>query len=115
MSDTAPPAEISYDDFLKVDIRAGRVLSAERVPKSDKLLRLSVDLGEPEPRQVLAGIGLSFQPEAVAGKTLAFVANLPPRKMMGLESRGMVLAAGDAAALSLVEVHPAPAPGSRLG
>lgn len=115
MTDEANPSTISYEDFRKVDIRAGRVLSAERVPKSDKLLKLSVDLGEPAPRQILAGIGLTFEPTALVDGVFAFVVNLAPRKMMGLESNGMILAAGEPEKLSLVEIMPAPPPGTRLG
>ncbi len=95
-----PP--ITIDDFIAVDIRAGRVLSAERVPKSDKLLRLQVDFGSLGERQVLAGIGKSYSPEGLVGQKYAFLVNLPPRKMMGLESHGMILAAGGAGRLSLL-------------
>lgn len=105
---------ITIDDLVKVDLRVGTVLSAERVPKSDKLLKLAVDLGEPSPRQILAGIGKTFTPEAITGKQIAVVANLPPRKMMGLESQGMVLAAGEADNLALFQPTTAVANGTRL-
>ncbi|MCB9707290.1 MAG: hypothetical protein H6714_00680 [Myxococcales bacterium] len=82
-------------DFTKVELRIAKITAAERVAKSDKLLRLTVDLGEPEPRKILAGIGKSYEPERLIGKQVAVVANLPPRTMMGLQSQGMVLAASD--------------------
>lgn len=88
--------EISFDDFAKVDIRTGTIEKAERVAKSDKLLKLDVNFGTLGSRVVLAGIGKSFEPEAVVGLTVLFVVNLAPRKMMGMESQGMILAAPDA-------------------
>lgn len=84
---------ISIDDFVKVELRVGQVLTAERVPKSDKLLRFTVDVGEAEPRQILAGIAEHYEPETMVGRKLVIVANLKPRKLRGLESQGMVLAA----------------------
>jgi methionyl-tRNA synthetase len=101
--DLSEKAAVSIDDFSKVDLRVAQVLLAERVPKSDKLLRLEVDLGPLGKRQILAGIGKNYAPEALVGKRIAVLANLPPRKMMGLESQGMVLAAGDGALLSVLE------------
>jgi methionyl-tRNA synthetase len=92
----------TIDDFGKLDLRVGEVKSAERVPKSDKLLKLQVDLGPLGTRQILAGIGKHYTPEALVGKRIAVLANLPPRKMMGLESQGMVLAAGDGDVLSVM-------------
>jgi methionyl-tRNA synthetase len=92
----------TIDDFGKLDLRVGEVKSAERVPKSDKLLKLQVDLGPLGTRQILAGIGKHYTPEALVGKHIAVLANLPPRKMMGLESQGMVLAAGDGDVLSVM-------------
>ena len=85
---------ISYDDFAKLDFRMGLILSAERVLKSDKLLRLQVDLGY-EQRQILAGVAEHFEPEELVGRSVVAVANLAPRKMMGLESQGMLLMAED--------------------
>ena len=84
---------ISIEDFVKVELRVGQVLSAERVPKSDKLLRFTVDVGEPEPRQILAGIAEHYEPETMVGRKLVIVSNLKPRKLRGFESQGMVLAA----------------------
>jgi methionyl-tRNA synthetase len=83
---------ITIDDFVKVDLRVGLVKVAERVPKSDKLLRLEVDIGT-EVRQVLAGIAEAYAPETLVGRKVVIVANLAPRKMRGLESNGMIVAA----------------------
>jgi methionyl-tRNA synthetase len=84
---------INIDDFVKVDLRVGQVLAAERVPKSDKLLRMDVDLGEAQPRQILAGIAAHYGPEQMVGRKIIVVANLQPRKLRGYESQGMLLAA----------------------
>ncbi|HEX6243230.1 MAG TPA: methionine--tRNA ligase subunit beta, partial [Polyangiales bacterium] len=100
--DLSAKEAVGIDDFGKLDLRVAEVLTAERVPKSDKLLRLEVDLGPLGKRQILAGIGKHYAPEALVGKRIAVLANLPPRKMMGLESQGMVLAAGDGALLSVL-------------
>jgi methionyl-tRNA synthetase len=94
LAENAPqPEYISIDDFAKVDLRAGQVLSAERMPKADKLLILKVDLGEAEPRQILAGIAQFYEPEQLVGRKVVIVANLAPRKLRGYESQGMVVAA----------------------
>jgi methionyl-tRNA synthetase len=84
---------IEIDDFAKVDLRVGQVLSAERLPKSDKLLIMKIDLGEEQPRQVLAGIAQYYEPEKLVGRKVVVVANLKPRKLRGFESQGMVVAA----------------------
>jgi len=86
------PQFITIDDFAKVDLRVAKILVAERVPKADKLLRLEVDLGY-EKRQILAGIAQYYEPEKLIGRKIVIVANLAPRKMRGLESNGMLLAA----------------------
>jgi methionyl-tRNA synthetase len=83
---------ISIDDFVKVELRVAQILVAERIPKADKLLRLEVDLGY-EKRQILAGIAEHYAPENLIGRKIVIVANLAPRKMRGLESNGMLLAA----------------------
>jgi methionyl-tRNA synthetase len=83
---------ISIDDFVKVELRVAQILVAERIPKADKLLRLEVDLGY-EKRQILAGIAQFYEPEKLIGRKIVIVANLAPRKMRGLESNGMLLAA----------------------
>ena len=92
---SAPNAEdrISIDDFLKVEMRVARVLAAERVPKSSRLLKLQVDVGT-EQRTVVAGIAEAYEPESLVGRTVVVVFNLKPAKLMGVESNGMVLAAG---------------------
>jgi methionyl-tRNA synthetase len=86
------PTHITIDDFAKVELRVAQILVAERVPKADKLLRLEVDLGY-EKRQILAGIAQFYEPEKLIGRKIVIVANLAPRKMRGLESNGMLLAA----------------------
>jgi methionyl-tRNA synthetase len=85
--------EITIDDFVKVDLRVGEVKFAERVKGADKLLHLKVDIGEPEPRTIVAGIALAYEPETLVGRKVVIVANLAPRKLRGLESRGMIVAA----------------------
>lgn len=84
---------ISIDDFAKIDLRVATVLEAEPVPKADRLLKLIVDVGEGQPRQLLAGIALAYKPEDLVGRKIIVVANLAPRKLRGLESNGMLLAA----------------------
>jgi methionyl-tRNA synthetase len=84
--------KISIDDFAKIELRVGIVKVAERVPKADKLLRLEIDIGT-ETRQVLAGIAEAYAPETLVGRKVVIVANLAPRKMRGLESNGMIVAA----------------------
>lgn len=83
---------INIDDFKKVEIRAGKILSAEKVEGSEKLLKLSVDFGEEAPRQILSGIAKHISPEILIGKTVGFVANLEPREIMGLRSEAMIMA-----------------------
>lgn len=85
-------AQIGIEDFAKVELRVAQILIAERIPKADKLLRLEVDLGY-EKRQILAGIAEYYEPEKLIGRKVVIVANLAPRKMRGLESQGMVVAA----------------------
>jgi methionyl-tRNA synthetase len=84
---------IEITDFAKVDLRVGEVRTAERIPKADKLLRLTVDIGEEKPRQILAGIAQYYEPEQLVGRKIVVVANLKPRKLRGHESQGMLLAA----------------------
>jgi methionyl-tRNA synthetase len=85
-------AQIGIEDFAKVELRVAQILVAERIPKADKLLRLEVDLGY-EKRQILAGIAQYYEPEKLIGRKVVIVANLAPRKMRGLESNGMIVAA----------------------
>jgi len=84
--------QIAIDDFVKIDLRVAQIVVAERIPKADKLLRLEVDLGY-EKRQILSGIAEWYTPEELLGKKIVVIANLAPRKMRGLESHGMLLAA----------------------
>jgi methionyl-tRNA synthetase len=98
---TGPPEQISIEEFRKVELRVGKVLSAERVPKSTKLLKLQVDIGT-EQRQVVAGIGIKYTPEEMIGKRVVIVANMKPAKLMGVESQGMVLAAGEQDMITLL-------------
>ncbi len=84
---------IGIDDFAKVDLRVGEVLSAERVKGSDKLLHLKIDIGEPRPRTIVAGIAEAYEPEPLVGRKVVIVANLQPRKLRGIESQGMIVAA----------------------
>lgn len=87
---------ISYDDFAKLDIVTSKVLTAEEVEGADKLLKLTVDAGEEYgERTIVSGIKPWFSPEELVGKTVIYLANLEPRKLMGVESAGMLLAAGD--------------------
>jgi len=84
---------ITIDKFFETELKVGTIQAAERVPKSEKLIKMQVDLGEETPRQIVAGIGLAYQPEDLVGKQVAVVANLQPAKLMGIESQGMILAA----------------------
>lgn len=86
-------AYIDITDFAKIDLRVGEVKTAERIPKADKLLLITVDIGEEKPRQILAGIAQYYEPENLIGRKIVVVANLKPRKMRGYESQGMLLAA----------------------
>lgn len=93
---TAEPlkSEIQFDDFAKIDLRTGIIISAQKVPKADKLLQLEVDLGF-EKRTILSGIAMHFEPDAIIGQQVVVVANLAPRKMRGIDSNGMILMAED--------------------
>ena len=93
---------ITYEDFAKLDIKIGTIVNAEKVEGADKLLKLQVDLGE-EKRQVVAGIAEWYSPEDLVGKQVPVLTNLEPRKLRGVESQGMILAAGDRTAVLL---HP---------
>ncbi|MDQ3077078.1 MAG: hypothetical protein M3Q63_03465 [bacterium] len=84
---------INIDDFAKVEMIVGKILAAEKVPETDKLLRLTVNLGEEQPRQIISGIAMYFpDPQALVGIKCTFVANLEPRMIKGLESQGMIMA-----------------------
>jgi len=85
-------APVTIDDFARIEMKIGRILSAEKIEESPKLLKLSVDFGEEKPRQVLSGIAKFITPEELVGKLCPFVTNLPPRLMLGQESQAMILA-----------------------
>ncbi|TMA15421.1 MAG: methionine--tRNA ligase [Deltaproteobacteria bacterium] len=118
----SPPAkaavtpELSIEQFGQMDLRAGKVLSAERVPKKDKLLKLSIDLGEAVPRTIVSGVAQSYEPQELVGKILCVVANLPPRDFgKGLVSHGMVLyASGGDREHTAIELPGEVKPGSRV-
>jgi methionyl-tRNA synthetase len=111
----APASAVSYDQFSAVELRVGVVRACDRVPGKDKLLRLSVDLGEPEPRSIVAGLALTFEPTALVGRRVVVVANLAPREFgKGLVSHGMLLATGPSDKLVLATVDGDVAPGARL-
>ena len=101
-AETGPKAPIEFADFQKLDLRVGTILAAEQHPNADKLLRFDVDLGEEKPRQIVSGIAAHFKPEDLVGKKVVVVANLPPRKLRGLESQGMILTAEFDGGLSLL-------------
>ena len=86
---------ISFDDFKKIDLRVAKILEAVRIEGSEKLVKLQIDVGELGPRQLIAGIGTVYTPEVLVGKQIVIVANLEPKKLMSLESNGMLLAASD--------------------
>jgi methionyl-tRNA synthetase len=86
-------AYIDISDFARIDLRVGEVKTAERIPKADKLLLITVDIGEEQPRQILAGIAQYYEPEKLVGRKIVVVSNLKPRKLRGYESQGMLLAA----------------------
>ena len=111
----SPAPTITIDDFAKIDLRVATVVEAERVKGADKLLRLIVDLGF-EKRQVLAGIAKAYEPEKLVGRKVVVVANLQPRKLRGLESNGMIVAAsiGPEDTPVLVGFHEDVANGARL-
>lgn len=105
---------VNIEDVHKVDVRIGTVLSAEVVPDTDKLLRLMVDLGEAEPRQIVSGIRAYVEdPESLIGRQFSFVTNLEPRTLRGLESNGMLFAVGEGESFAfLTPDHPVP-PGTK--
>ena len=96
------PEEISYDDFAKLDIRIGTVIAAELVPETDKLIKCTIDFGELGMRTIVSGIAQWKKPEELVGKQLPYIVNLAPRMLRGVESQGMLLAAGDEAGVALI-------------
>ena len=106
--------EIVYDDFTKLDMRVATVLECERVPKSDKLLKFLLDTGI-DKRTILSGIAKHYQPEDLIGKQVVVLANLAPRKMMGIESQGMILSAEDEEGnLRLLQANAVTNPGATI-
>jgi methionyl-tRNA synthetase len=109
----AGPELIGIEDFMKADLRVGKIVSAERVEKSQKLVKIRVDIGT-ETRQVVAGIGKSYTPEELTGKSIVIVANLKPAKLMGVESQGMLLAASSGDLLAVATFDRETKPGARV-
>jgi methionyl-tRNA synthetase len=110
-----PDNRIGIDDFMKVELRVAKILEAEAVPKSKKLIKMKVNAGEADPRTILAGIAEAYQPEQLVGRTIVIVANLKPAKLMGIESNGMVLAASPEGGLpTLISVDESLPPGARV-
>jgi methionyl-tRNA synthetase len=107
-------AEVTFEEFGRMDLRVARVLTAEPVPKAKKLLKLTVDVGEAAPRQVVAGIAEAFRPEDLIGRSVIFLANLKPATIRGVTSQGMILAAGADAVLGLSAVDRDLPPGTRI-
>lgn len=110
--------KISVEQFKVVEIKVGKILSVEIIPDADKLLKLSVDMGEESPRQILSGIRMYFEdPQELVGRKVPFVSNLAPRTIRGIESNGMILAVSDkdSDAFSLLEVGENISAGSIVG
>ncbi|MEL6546810.1 MAG: methionine--tRNA ligase subunit beta, partial [Myxococcota bacterium] len=109
-----PPGVIGIDDFAKVELKVGLVQSVEAVPKSDKLLKLMVELGEASPRQIVSGIAEHYAPEDLVGKRVVVVSNLAPAKLRGVESQGMILAAESGDSLEVVTLGEGLPPGATV-
>lgn len=106
---------ISYDDFAKLEITIGTILSVDVVPDADKLLRLSVDVGEETPRQIISGIRTYFEdPQVLLGRQCPFLTNLEPRTIRGFESQGMILAGSHEEAIALLHPSILVPPGTRI-
>jgi len=104
---------IGIDEFKRMDLRVGLVKSAEKIPGSEKLIKLTVDLGELGERQIIAGLAKWYKPEDFVGKYIVVVANLKPKKLMGFESQGMLLATDTDPPVIIVAEKPVK-PGARL-
>ena len=112
--ETAPQLPpITIDDFAKVQLKVGKVISSERIKGSKKLLKNMIDIGEDQPRQIVSGIAEVYTPEEIVGKTVIVIANLKPTKIMGVESNGMVLAA-DSNGATLLTVEKPSEPGTKI-
>jgi len=106
---------ITIDDFKKIELKIAKIISAELVEGSEKLVKLAVDLGEEKPRQILAGIAKNYSCEYLVGKEIVVISNLEPRQMMGLESNGMLLAAKDNGEPIIIVPEKEVIPGSLVG
>lgn len=112
---------INFEDFSKIELRAAKIISAERVEGSDKLLKLQLDAGDKDEagisknRQIVAGIGKVYDPATLAGREIVIVANLEPRALMGIESQGMLLAAKDENGPVILMPEKEVPPGSKIG
>jgi methionine--tRNA ligase beta chain len=102
---------ITYEDFQKLEIKIGKIISAEKIENSDKLLKLEVDFG-PEKRQIVAGIAQHYAPESLVGREAPFIINLEPRVLRGIESQGMILAASTDGKVALLQPDQELPPGS---
>tara|TARA_B100000676_G_C17716325_1_gene648963 strand:+ start:249 stop:743 length:495 start_codon:yes stop_codon:yes gene_type:complete len=111
---TESPAQITFKDFQKLELKVGHVLEAEAVPKSKKLLKIQVDIGEENPRQIVSGISPSYQPQDLVGTKVVVVANLAPAKLMGIESQGMILSGENGDLLSLLRIDRDLPPGAQV-
>lgn len=105
---------ISIDDFKKVEIKIGKIVEAEKVPETDKLLKLTVDFGEESKRTIVSGIALYIEPTTLIGKRVAFATNLEPRQIKGFESQGMILAVSGEGYFSLLEANENVPPGAAV-
>ena len=114
MSEETATAEVTIDEFARIDLRVGTILTAEPHPKADRLLVLKVDLGEPAPRQLVAGIRAAYDPRFMPGKQIVVVANLKPAVLRGVESQGMLLAASDDDGLAVLAPGRRFAPGTKV-
>jgi methionyl-tRNA synthetase len=110
--ETEVPSLMSIEEFKKWDLRVAQVLSAERIPKTDKLIKMKINLGEE--RTLVAGIGRDYAPEDLVGKSIVVVANLKPTQLMGVESQAMLLAAGDGKSLTVVVPERPVPPGAKV-
>ncbi len=114
-SEASSMSNINYEDFTKIDLRVGTVVEAIPHPNADKLLLLQVNIGDMGVRQIVAGIKEHYKPEDLVGKQIVIVANLEPRVLRGEVSYGMILAAKDAAGLSMLTVDKVISLGSKVG
>ncbi|MDE6288854.1 MAG: methionine--tRNA ligase subunit beta [Muribaculaceae bacterium] len=108
--------DVDFDTFCKSDIRVATVTACEKVPKADKLLKFTLDDGTGEPRTIVSGIALHYpDPAVLVGRQVCFIANLPPRKLRGIESQGMILSAENSdGSLSLITTSAEVAPGAQV-